>query len=86
MSIKNQPISFFKGKWYVREDFHEEPCISNAQRLHPEFLNYLLSVNNCFDTRQEARRAANRIRRLMNAPLLNEELTEREKEVESIDI
>ncbi len=80
MTTREKERSFFRGKWYVREDFCEEPfdVDSKWSRISTKFFNSLLSLNNCFDTRQEARDAANRIRKLMNAPLLPEKLDERE--------
>ena len=86
MEKDSKPGSWFYGKWYVREDFREEPFEGRPTKdMLWTQMNTLLKAGNCFDSRKDARRAANKIRKMFGLELLgnleqqennmNEELT-----------
>jgi hypothetical protein len=60
---------FYENKFYVREDW-------NVERMRPDrqgaFCRDLYKIGNCFETEGEAFEAANKIRRLMGCPLVDE--------------
>lgn len=58
-------ISWFAGKWYIREDFNEEPFEGRPGWFGWDFMNYLREIGNCFNTREEAREMANRMRLIL---------------------
>lgn len=60
--IKELPKSYFKEKWYIREDLFPEPF--NLDRSVGN-CNIMYQVGNCFDTKEQALVKCNAIRVLL---------------------
>jgi hypothetical protein len=52
-------FTFFEHRWYIREDLHVEQFEKTRHILN---CNIMLSVGNCFDSREDALKKCNEIR------------------------
>lgn len=59
---KQLPLSYFKDKWYIREDLYPE-SFSPSRSVHN--CNIMKEIGNCFDTKGQALDKANEIRKLL---------------------
>lgn len=68
MSDNKYPVSYFKEKYYIREDLFPEPFDVVKRGIHN--CNIMKQLGNCFDSKDQALQKCNAIRILLSVPTI----------------